>query len=84
TSLVGSGHIDKACIISAAGDSTWAATAGFTVKPEEIQEVIAILNETDKENGPSVTKAFAEGIHVAGERYVITRIEDRHVYARHV
>ena len=32
-SLVGTGHIDKAAIISAAGDSTWAASSGFTVMP---------------------------------------------------
>lgn len=31
-SLVGSGHVDKAAIVSAAGDSVWAATAGFTVR----------------------------------------------------
>ncbi|KAK7747764.1 profilin, required for normal timing of actin polymerization in response to thermal stress [Diatrype stigma] len=31
SSLVGSGHIDKAAIISAAGDSVWAATSGFSV-----------------------------------------------------
>jgi hypothetical protein len=30
-SLVGSGHLDKAAIFSAAGDSTWASSAGFTV-----------------------------------------------------
>jgi hypothetical protein len=33
-SLVGTGHINKAAIISAAGDSTWATTAGFTVIPK--------------------------------------------------
>ncbi|CAP70402.1 uncharacterized protein PODANS_3_4810, partial [Podospora anserina S mat+] len=32
SSLVGSGHIDKAAIVSAAGDSTWAANPGFTVR----------------------------------------------------
>jgi hypothetical protein len=31
-SLVGSGHIDKAAIISAAGDSVWATSSGFTVR----------------------------------------------------
>ncbi|KAK4204164.1 putative profilin [Triangularia verruculosa] len=82
SSLVGSGHIDKAAIFSAAGDSTWAATPGFTVAPSEITAIISILNESDKSNGPAATKAFAEGIHVAGERYVATRNEDRHVYGR--
>jgi hypothetical protein len=31
-SLVGTGQIDKAAIISAAGDSVWATTSGFTVR----------------------------------------------------
>ncbi|KAK0665907.1 putative profilin [Cercophora samala] len=82
SSLVGSGHIDKAAIFSAAGDSTWAVTPGFTVSPSEIASIISILNEADKSNGPAATKAFAEGIHVGGERYVATRNEDRHVYGR--
>lgn len=82
SSLVGSGHIDKACIVSAAGDSTWANTSGFTASPEELKEIVAILNEQDKKDGPAVVKAFGEGIHVAGERYVATRIEDTHVYGR--
>lgn len=30
-SLVGSGHLDKGAIVSAAGDSVWATSAGFTV-----------------------------------------------------
>lgn len=49
-----------------------------------MKNIIAILNETDKENGTATTKAFAEGIHVAGQRYVATRVEDRHVYGRQV
>jgi hypothetical protein len=30
--LVGSGHADKAALISAAGDSVWAKTPGFEVR----------------------------------------------------
>lgn len=83
SSLVGSGHIDKAAIVSAAGDSTWAVTPGFTVGADEIKNIIAILNESDKVAGPTAVKAFSEGIHVAGERFVATRIEENHVYGRH-
>ena len=32
----------------------------------------------------AVDKAHAEGVHVAGERFVVTRIEDRSVYCRQV
>lgn len=31
-SLVGTGHLDKAAIISIAGDSVWATSSGFTVR----------------------------------------------------
>lgn len=30
-SLVGTGHIDRAAIVSVAGDSVWASSAGFNV-----------------------------------------------------
>ncbi|KAH9909086.1 profilin [Xylariomycetidae sp. FL2044] len=78
SSLVGSGHVDKAAIFSIAGDSVWATSAGFTVKPEEMKNLVAILTN----NGDAVGKAHAEGVHVAGERFVITRIEERSVYGR--
>lgn len=78
SSLVGTGHIDKAAIISAAGDSTWAASAGWTIKPEEMKALVSILSHVDA----AVNKAHSDGIHVAGERYVVTRIEDRSLYGR--
>ena len=45
-----------------------------------MKNLVNILNST----GDAVDKAHAEGIHVAGERYVVTRIEERSVYARQV
>ncbi|KAK8080643.1 hypothetical protein PG997_008461 [Apiospora hydei] len=47
-SLVKSGHIDKAAIISVAGDSVWATSAGFTVRhppfyPEYTSPVFAFI-----------------------------------------
>ncbi|KAK3943822.1 putative profilin [Diplogelasinospora grovesii] len=80
SSLVGSGHIQKAAIVSAAGDSTWAATPGFTFNPEELKTIVEILKGDGK--GPAVDKAFADGIYLGGERYVATRIEDRSIYCR--
>jgi profilin len=56
----------------------------FQVGADEIKNIIAILDDKDKKDGPFVTKAFAEGLHVGGERYVATRVEDRHVYGRKV
>ncbi|KAI1489459.1 profilin [Biscogniauxia mediterranea] len=78
SSLVGSGHVDKAAIISVAGDSVWATSAGFTVQPAEMKNIVGILSG----NSDVIDKAHADGVHVAGERYVVTRIEDRSLYAR--
>ncbi|KAF7559071.1 hypothetical protein G7046_g5087 [Stylonectria norvegica] len=78
-SLVGTGHIDKGAIISAAGDSVWASSADFQLKPEELKAIADIVsgNEAAKE------KAFSEGLYIAGNRYVLARAEGRSIYARH-
>jgi len=78
SSLVGSGHVDKAAIISAAGDSTWASSPGFTIQPLEMKNIVAILAKTKE----TVDKAYAEGFHIGGERYVVTRIDERSIYGR--
>jgi len=75
SSMVGSGHVDKGAIYSIAGDSKWAGSAGFELSPAEIQEVITGL-------GGKPDKLYADGLHVAGERYVLTKAEDRSLYAR--
>lgn len=49
-----------------------------------MQAIIAVLNAQGDTNAAPVSKAFSEGIYVDGERYVATRIEDRHIYARKV
>ncbi|KAI1352989.1 profilin [Xylaria sp. FL0043] len=84
TSLVGSGHIDKAAIVSAAGDSVWAASANFSPKPEELKTLVRILTAAADEKGDqsAVATAQAEGIYVGGERYVVARIDGRSIYAR--
>ncbi|PBP17122.1 hypothetical protein BUE80_DR012156 [Diplocarpon rosae] len=73
--MVGSGHVDKGAIYSIAGDSKWAGSAGFEVSTTEIKEILAGLSG-------AVDKLYAEGLHVAGERYVLTNAEDRSLYAR--
>ncbi|PMD54210.1 putative profilin [Hyaloscypha bicolor E] len=74
-SMVGSGHVNKGAIYSIAGDSKWAGSTGFELSPAEIQEVITGLSGKPE-------KLFADGLHVAGERYVLTKAEDRSLYAR--
>ncbi|KND93107.1 Profilin, partial [Tolypocladium ophioglossoides CBS 100239] len=78
TSLVGTGHVDKAAIISAAGDSAWATSADFQLKPDEMKAISAIVNG----DVAAKDKAFADGLYVAGSRYVMARAEDRSIYAR--
>ncbi|RQM06676.1 hypothetical protein DH86_00001322 [Scytalidium sp. 3C] len=75
TSLIGSGHIDKGAIYSKAGDSVWAASSGFSVSAAEMKEIVAALEgNTDG--------IYANGLHVAGERFVVTNAQDRSIYAR--
>ncbi|KYK59480.1 putative profilin [Drechmeria coniospora] len=76
--LVGSGHVDKGAIISAAGDSVWAASEGFQLKPEEMKAIAAIVGG----DAAAKDKAFADGLYIGGERYVMARAEDRSIYAR--
>jgi hypothetical protein len=42
------------------------------------------LADIAKGESAAVDKAHAEGIHVAGERFVVTRIDDGNIYARQV
>jgi profilin len=50
------------------------------IKPEEMKNIAAVLAGEGK--GPAVDKAFADGIHVAGERYVAFNVQGRHLYGR--
>ncbi|KLU82740.1 profilin [Magnaporthiopsis poae ATCC 64411] len=78
SSLVGTGHIDKAAIISAAGDSEWATSAGFKLEASEMKNIADILSNT---NGAR-DRALAEGMHICKERYVVTTADDNSIYAR--
>jgi profilin len=78
TSLVGSGHIDKGAITSVAGDSIWASSSGWNLKPDELKVIAAIVQGDTR----AKDTAFADGLFVAGERFVLTRAEDRSIYAR--
>ncbi|KAJ4423711.1 profilin, required for normal timing of actin polymerization in response to thermal stress [Gnomoniopsis sp. IMI 355080] len=78
TSLVGTGHVDKGAIISIAGDSVWATTSGYTISAEEMKNLASIVTGEQA----AIDKAFAEGLHIAGERYVLAKAEDGSAYAR--
>jgi len=79
SSLVGTGTIDKGAILSVAGDSVWATSASLSIKPEEMAVLAKILaGDEGKKN-----QAFADGLYIATERYVLTKVDDRSLYARH-
>lgn len=44
-----------------------------------MKEVVAVLA-----GGPAVDKVRAEGLHVAGDRFVVFRAEGRSIYGRKV
>ncbi|RVD85268.1 uncharacterized protein DFL_003594 [Arthrobotrys flagrans] len=77
TSLVGTGNIDKAAIFSAAGDSVWAATPDFQIKPEEVKAILANL---DKHGNDS--PFFTSGIHIGSVKFLNVAHDEDHVYAR--
>ncbi|KAK6532252.1 profilin, required for normal timing of actin polymerization in response to thermal stress [Arthrobotrys megalospora] len=77
TSLVGTGNIDKAVILSAAGDSVWAVTPGFEVKPEEVKAIVGSLSKSGNDS-----PFFQTGVHIGGEKHITVTHDDDHVYAR--
>ncbi|KAA6412885.1 MAG: profilin ii [Lasallia pustulata] len=77
TSLVGTGNIDKAAIFNSEGTSVWATSHGFTLGPAELREVV----DSYKDKG-DVKKVQSSGLHIAGERYVVIKADDRSLYGK--
>ncbi|KAL1311304.1 hypothetical protein AAFC00_001485 [Neodothiora populina] len=76
-SLVGTGNVDKAAIFNSEGNSVWATTAGFTVSPAEMKEIVTAY--ADKAD---VKQVQSTGLHVAGDRYVVIKADDRSLYGK--
>lgn len=77
TSLVGTGNVDKAAIFNSEGNSVWASSAGFTVAPNEMKEVVGSFKDTG-----DVKQVQSNGVHIAGERYVVIKADDRSLYGK--
>ncbi|MCJ1482500.1 profilin, required for normal timing of actin polymerization in response to thermal stress [Schaereria dolodes] len=95
TSLVGTGQLDKAAIFNAEGTSVWAASSGFNVRshfrqilfwaeikipyvaPAEIKEVVNAYKDTAQ-----VKNVQSAGFHIAGDRYVVIKSDDRSLYGK--
>ncbi|CAD6447738.1 64da30ea-0b9d-4c66-b081-00d299568fc3 [Sclerotinia trifoliorum] len=76
-SLCGSGHVEKGAIYNLEGNSCWATSPDFPITPAEMLEVKKGLDgKTDD--------LYANGFHLAGERYVLTKVDEdtKVLYAR--
>jgi len=78
-SLVGTGQVDKAAIFNSEGNSVWATSSNFTVSPQEMQAVVAAY----KDKG-DVKQVQSSGLHIAGERFVVLKADDRSIYGKKV
>ena len=80
-SLIGTGNLDKAAIFNTEGTSVWATSAKFTVSPQEMQEIV----NTYKDKGSDgVKQVQSTGLHVADERFVVLKADDRSIYGKKV
>jgi len=80
TSLVATGNLDKAAIFNSEGNSVWATSAGFQVSPGEMQEIVNAYKDKGDANG--VKQVQSNGLHIAGERYVVLKADDRSLYGK--
>lgn len=77
TSLVGTGNVDKAAIFNSEGTSVWATSSGFTISPAEIKEVVDAYKDNSQPK-----KVQSNGLHVAGERFVVLKADERSLYGK--
>ncbi|KAK4620151.1 Profilin [Fulvia fulva] len=76
-SLVGTGNVDKAAIFSAAGDSVWATSPSFQISPAEMTSITTAYKDT-----ADVKQVQSTGLHIAGEKYVVLKADDRSIYGK--
>ncbi|RKF62621.1 Profilin [Erysiphe neolycopersici] len=74
--LLGSGHVDLATIVGFEDQAIWASSKGFVPSADEIKEIISGLKQTN------LDKLRVDGLYIAGERYVLTKSEDRTLIVR--
>ncbi|KAI9475732.1 MAG: profilin [Benjaminiella poitrasii] len=71
--LVGTGQVSQAAIYGLNGGE-WAKSAGFQVKPSEVQEIIGAFSNADY--------VRANGVHVNGVKYLLLRADERSIYGK--
>jgi profilin len=57
----------------------WATSAGFVVSPAEIKEIVGAYKDK-----ADVKQVQSSGLHIAGEKYVVLRADDRSIYGKKV
>ncbi|EMC93045.1 hypothetical protein BAUCODRAFT_151416 [Baudoinia panamericana UAMH 10762] len=77
--LVGTGSVDRAAIFSADGTSAWATSPKFNIQPKEMQEIVAAYRDPGKDG---VKQVQSTGLHVAGERFVVLKADERSIYGK--
>ncbi|RMZ13061.1 hypothetical protein D0860_02726 [Hortaea werneckii] len=75
----GTGNLDKAAIFNNEGNSVWAATQGFTVSPQEMQEVVTAYKDPGTDG---VKQVQSTGLHIAGDRFVVLKADERSIYGK--
>jgi profilin len=76
---VATGNLDKAAIFNSEGDSVWATSAGFVVSPAETKEIVSAYKDK-----ADVKQVQSSGLHIAGEKFVVLRADDRSIYGKKV
>ncbi|KIW66724.1 hypothetical protein PV04_06027 [Phialophora macrospora] len=77
TSLLGTGHVDRAAIFNAEGTSVWATSPNFQVTPAELQEIVGAYKDTSVPK-----KVQSTGLHIAGQKYIVIKADETSLYGK--
>ncbi|BDD63959.1 hypothetical protein MPDQ_006970 [Monascus purpureus] len=72
--IVGTGHFDKAAILSYDFSGVEASSPGFTVSQQEINGLASLFTKPDD--------AFANGFTIAGEKFLAIKADTRSLYGK--
>eukprot|EP00672_Neobodo_designis_P018299 CAMPEP_0174829672 /NCGR_PEP_ID=MMETSP1114-20130205/2069_1 /TAXON_ID=312471 /ORGANISM="Neobodo designis, Strain CCAP 1951/1" /LENGTH=131 /DNA_ID=CAMNT_0016063431 /DNA_START=58 /DNA_END=453 /DNA_ORIENTATION=+ len=68
SSLIGSGHMHSAAIISKADGSYWAYGGDHVPQPDEAAHIVKCIADADT--------ARASGVRIAGNKYFVVRVDE--------
>ncbi|KAF7377457.1 Profilin [Mycena sanguinolenta] len=73
TNLVGSGKVTKAAILGKQG-GVWAASAGYTLSPEEQKAIVDAFG--------NLANVQAHGVRLAGVKFFTQKADDRTIHGK--